>query len=114
MRNVKITHDTFNTPTVEVDGEDLAPHLRALQLNMTEGDRPLLILEGRPGKFEYEGEARVEIVDPEQQRKLVLDFLENVDSRWLDEAMLNDVTLDVGVGAGALRILVKHAREILG
>lgn len=111
MHDVKIKHAHLATPVVEVDGENIASQLEALQLTLAANQPATLTLEARSKAFEFEGAVEVQVIDPEHDRKAIVAFLDEVDGAWLEEAVANDPAMGEGVGTCALRLLKQRARE---
>jgi hypothetical protein len=108
MKHVKID-SSKNGVTIDVDGEDVTDRINGLRLTTGAGQAPVVLFELAPRGVEFEGDAIVEIVNPERDRQVLIEFLTGVDARWLEEAMLSN-DMSTGPADAALKALIDKAR----
>ncbi|MFG2143663.1 hypothetical protein ACGFRG_05610 [Streptomyces sp. NPDC048696] len=99
VRRLRIAASPERTTVVEVDGHDVAAAVHAYRITQTVDEGPkvtLYVQEGWNG-FEFDGFADV-LVEPADVRHVVIGFLEAVDWRSLDAAVLDRADLDGGPG----------------
>ncbi|MEV0446280.1 hypothetical protein AB0I46_46050, partial [Streptomyces spectabilis] len=92
---VRISARPEKPAVVEVDGHDVASAVEAYRITQTADEAPevtLYVRQGWPG-VEFDGLAEV-LVEPADVREVVIGFLDAVDWRRLDEAVLERDDLD--------------------
>lgn len=95
VRHVRIAASSGEAAVVKIDGQDVASSVDAYRITQTVDEGPevtLYVAEGWRG-LEFDGLAEV-IVEPADVRHVVVGFLDAVDSRRLDEAVLLRDDLD--------------------
>ncbi|MFE3182772.1 hypothetical protein ACFXKR_18150 [Streptomyces violascens] len=113
-RRVRISALPDEPAVIEVDGHDVASAVEAYRITQTRDEGPdvtLYVAEGWKG-VEFDGMAEV-VAEPADLRHVVVDFLQAVDWRKLDEAVLDRADLDGKPGEltrGVLAQLVEWAQ----
>ncbi|MEV0503355.1 hypothetical protein AB0I84_37965, partial [Streptomyces spectabilis] len=94
-RRVRISARPEKPAVVEVDGHDVASAVEAYRITQTAEKGPEVTLYVRQGwhGVEFHGLAEV-LVEPADVREVVIGFLDAVDWRRLDEAVLERDDLD--------------------
>lgn len=111
MKNVHVRHSPLSAPVVSIDGEDISSQLAALQLTLGDGLEPRLLIEGKPGGFQFDGDAQVDVLDPERDKRAIVEFLESIEPHWLEETILDGNSMNDGIGSSVLRALAKRAQD---
>ncbi|WP_159053440.1 hypothetical protein [Streptomyces regalis] len=94
-RRVRITGAPGEGAVIEIDGHDVASAVEAYRITQTVDEGPevtLYVQQGWKG-MQFEGLAEV-LVEPADVRHVVIGFLDSVDWRQLDDAVLGRSDLD--------------------
>lgn len=98
-RRVRIAAAPNEGAVIEIDGHDVASAVEAYRITQTVDEGPevtLYVQQGWRG-MEFDGLAEV-VVEPADMRHVVIGFLDAVDWRRLDEAVLERSDLDGAPG----------------
>ncbi|MGG2460559.1 hypothetical protein ACO0M4_12170 [Streptomyces sp. RGM 3693] len=111
VRRVRIAACPERDAVIEIDGRDVASAVEAYRITQTVDGGPEVTLYVRRGwrGMEFEGLAEV-FVEPADVRHVVVGFLDAVDWRKLDEAVLERGDLD-GERGELTRGIVAQLRE---
>lgn len=107
-RRVRISAAPDEPPVIEVDGLDVAPAVEVYRVTQVPGEAPEVTLFLKPGweGFGFDGLAEV-MAEPADLRHVVIDFLNAVDARKLDEAVFARDDLDGRPGELTRGLLVQ-------
>ncbi|WP_189959277.1 hypothetical protein [Streptomyces alanosinicus] len=109
-RRVRITASPDDGAVIEIDGHDVASAVEAYRITQTVDEGPEVTLYVQQGRgVEFDGLAEV-LVEPADLRHVVIGFLDAVDWRKLDEAVLDRDDLD-GRPGELTRGLLAQLRE---
>lgn len=110
MRRVNIKGDRAAGYEVCIDGVDISAQLNGLQFRLGDGGQPELLVSTGASRVDIEADAKVTVLDSEAELRCILEFLNDVNSAVLEEAMLGG---DMGSGPAemALQTLKRMAVE---
>ncbi|TXS39686.1 hypothetical protein [Streptomyces sp. t39] len=87
-RHVRITADGPGAD-VRLDDQDISPHVAGYTIEHRVGERPVVILHALPtGQAVFEGMAQVAVGRPANPAAAVVDFLQGIDPKRLEQAAL--------------------------
>ncbi|MFI0912498.1 hypothetical protein [Streptomyces abikoensis] len=115
LHRVRVAARPDEPVVIEIDGHDVAQGVEAYRIAQVEGGEPELTLYVQPGwkGVQFEGLAEV-MAEPANLRHVVVDFIDAMDWRKLDEAVLARNDLDGQPGELTRGVLAQLREWVTG